>query len=147
MKILVISKKIIKKQSEDFFYVNNIINIRSSYGYYDLPISNSVIRLVFDDVTEKEKDNSYIKFSEKHAQKIFDFITNMDKSKDLYVNCDAGISRSGAVGLCLNEYFNKYLEDNKEDYTFFIQENYQISPNPLVKRILMNKLFGEPQFI
>ena len=34
----------------DFFYFNNIINIRSSFDY-ELPISNSVIRLVFYDVT------------------------------------------------------------------------------------------------
>ena len=42
---------------------------------------------------------------------------------------------------------NKYLEDNKEDYKFFEQENYQISPNPLVKRHLNNKLFGKPTFL
>lgn len=147
MKIFVVPKKFIIKQDNMFFFKNNIINIRSSFDYYKLPNSLSLLRLVFDDVTEKEQDESYIKFSEKHAQEIFNFITNMDKSKCLFVNCDAGISRSGAVGFCLNEYFNKYLENNREDYTFFIQENYQISPNPLVKRHLNNKLFGKPTFL
>ena len=147
MKIFVVPKKFIIKQDDVFFSKNNIINIRSSFDDYNLPNSFSLLRLIFDDVTEKEQDESYVKFSEKHAQEIFNFITNMDKSKYLFVNCDAGISRSGAVGFCLNEYFNKYLEDNKKDYEFFVQENYQISPNPLVKRLLNNKLFGQPIFL
>lgn len=147
MKIFVVPKKFIIKQDDVFFSKNNIINIRSSFDDYNLPNSFSLLRLIFDDVTEKEQDESYVKFSEKHAQEIFNFITNMDKSKYLFVNCDAGISRSGAVGFCLNEYFNKYLEDNREDYEFFEQENYQISPNPLVKRLLNNKLFGQPIFL
>lgn len=147
MKIFVVPKNFIRKQDDEFFFKNNVINIRSSFDDYNLPNSFSLLRLVFDDVTEKEQDESYIKFSEKHAQEIFNFITNMDKSKYLFVNCDAGISRSGAVGFCLNEYFNKYLEDNKKDYEFFVQENYQISPNPLVKRLLNNKLFGQPIFL
>ena len=147
MKIFVVPKKFIIKQDDVFFSKNNIINIRSSFDNYNLPNSSFLLRLIFDDVTEKEQDESYVKFSEKHAQEIFNFITNMDKSKYLFVNCDAGISRSGAVGFCLNEYFNKYLEDNKKDYEFFVQENYQISPNPLVKRLLNNKLFGQPIFL
>lgn len=146
MKIFVVPKKFIIKQDNMFFFKNSVINIRSSFDDYKLPNSVSLLRLVFDDVTEKEQDESYVKFSEKHAQEIFNFITIMDKSKCLFVNCDAGISRSGAVGFCLNEYFNKYLENNQEDYEFFMQENYQISPNPLVKRLLTNKLFGEPKF-
>ena len=81
MKIFVVPKKFIIKQDNMFFFKNNIINIRSSFDYYDLPNSLSLLRLVFDDVTEKEQDESYIKFSEKHAQEIFNFITNMDKSK------------------------------------------------------------------
>ena len=62
--------------------------------------------------------------------------------KLFYIHCDAGISRSGAVGYILNEYFNKYLIDNKEDYKFFEMNNSQIMPNPLVVRLLKKELFG-----
>lgn len=143
MKIFVVPRNWILDQNKNFFINNNVINVYSSCYEYPLPESSSLLRLKFDDVTDSEQNPKYVKFSEKHAQKIFDFITNMNKSKDLYVNCDAGISRSGAIGMCLNDYFNRYLENNREDYEFFIQENSQIMPNPLVKRILMKYLFND----
>ncbi|MBQ1971250.1 MAG: dual specificity protein phosphatase family protein, partial [Treponema sp.] len=59
----------------------------------------------------------------------------------IYVNCAAGISRSGAVGYVLNLYFNKFLENNEHDYKLFNQNNSQIQPNPYVKSLLMSK-FG-----
>ena len=54
----------------------------------------------------------------------------------LYVNCSAGISRSGAVGYILNWYANRILEDHPQDFELFPRLNPQIDANPLVKKIL-----------
>ena len=91
--ILVISKSIIIKQSEDFFYFNNIINIRSSFDY-ELPISNSVIRLVFYDVTTNITiPNSLLiknvisvqEVKEIIENEMHSVIINLDKEKKSYV--------------------------------------------------------------
>lgn len=106
--------------------------------------SEHVCRLLFDDVTEIEKDNPCIRiFDEDHANKIFEFVKNVPNHEtvSIYVNCAAGISRSGAVGYVLNLYFNKFIEDNEHDYNLFNQNNSQIQPNPYVKNLLMSK-FG-----
>ena len=63
----------------------------------------------------------------------------MDTSKLLYVNCYAGISRSGAVGDALNIYLNRYIEQN-DDYKWFFDNNLGIQPNSLVHRLLMIEL-------
>ena len=55
----------------------------------------------------------------------------------------AGISRSGAVGEVLNDYFNKYLEFNALDDEYFRRLNRQIQGNPLVRRVLRETLFGK----
>lgn len=151
MKIFVVDRSFIRKQyykDKTFFYNNNVINIRDHDDNYPLINNKStVLRLIFDDVTDIDRNNEesfrYIFFDENHAKQILDFINQMDKSKDLYVNCFAGISRSGAVGDCLNQYFNIYLENNEIDKVFFKTQNWQIQPNSLVKRILSNTLFGK----
>lgn len=150
MKIFVVNRSFIRKQyykDKTFFYNNNVINIRDHDDNYPLINNKStVLRLIFDDVTDFDRNSKesfkYIFFDKNHANQILDFINQMDKSKDLYVNCYAGISRSGAVGDCLNQYFNVYLENNNIDKEFFKTQNRQIQPNSLVKRILSNTLFG-----
>ena len=92
--ILIISKSIITKQLENFFYFNNIINIRSSFDYYELPISNSVIRLVFYDVTTNITiPNSLLTKNVISVQEVKEIIENemhsviinLDKEKKSYV--------------------------------------------------------------
>lgn len=109
---------------------------------------SKILRLLFDDITESEADNPALRiFTQDHAKKIKEFIDSFKDSYKwfdgkLYVNCAAGISRSGAVGYCLNEYVN----NNKENYFYynlFKEQNSHIQPNPMVKRILSNELFGE----
>ena len=109
---------------------------------------SKILRLMFDDVTEREADNPALHlFNDTHAKRIQEFIDSFKNSHIwydgvLYVNCAAGISRSGAVGYCLNEYVN----NNKENYFYynlFKEQNSHIQPNPMVKRILSNELFGE----
>lgn len=73
--------------------------------------------------------------------KINSFI-RIDPAHGLFINCAAGISRSGAVGEVLNDYFNRYSENNEADREYFRNHNRQICGNPLVRRILRNVLFG-----
>ena len=75
----------------------------------------------------------------------FDLVFGIkDENKPIYIHCDAGVSRSGGVGYILNEWFNKYLKNNKRDNEFFLNENSHIMPNPEVVRILKNEMFGTP---
>jgi predicted protein tyrosine phosphatase len=85
-------------------------------------------------------------FNEKLAKEIHEFINNISENdtKPIYVHCDAGVSRSGAVGYMLNEYFNKFLTNNENDYKAFNMNNSHIMPNPLVVRLLKRELFGLP---
>lgn len=106
--------------------------------------SKRVLHLLFDDVTETEKDNPcIIIFNDDHANKIFEFIKTIPDEDDItiYVNCAAGISRSGAVGYVLNIYFNKFINENNKDFELFNKVNKHIQPNPFVKRLLFSK-FG-----
>lgn len=53
---------------------------------------------------------------------------NKDKQQFI-VHCSAGISRSGAVGTFINDYFGL-------DYSTFRKTNPQVQPNPFVLRTL-----------
>ena len=80
-------------------------------------------------------------FDAELAAEIVRFIRKIDPGRLLFVNCGAGISRSGAVGEVLNDYFNKFLERNALDDEYFRRLNPQIQGNPLVRRILREALF------
>lgn len=144
MRIFVVPRKYIKMYSfkDMFFKYNNFISIGEQEGYEGVPVNTkNVLKLVFDDMSDKETDG--ILFNEKHAKQIKEFVDKIDHSKTLYVNCFAGISRSGAVGTVINDYVNCYLSDCKknEDWFAFFDDNKQIKPNAYVMRVL-NKEFG-----
>ena len=159
MKIYVLSKKELKKIGyidKEFFankkrYFISIAGIADGCEYphpFLTKDSKRVLHLLFDDVTEKHTeefgyDPSIILFDNEHANKIFEFIKTIPNDAELYVNCAAGISRSGAVGYVLNEYFNKNLF---EDYQDFQKNNSHIQPNPYVKRILTETIFGKTDY-
>ena len=63
----------------------------------------------------------------------------MDQQKDLIIHCTAGISRSGAVGSCLNHYFNS-RSDDMMDYKDFVDRHPHIHPNTLVFQKLYCRL-------
>jgi predicted protein tyrosine phosphatase len=155
MRIFVCSKQdIITKgsQVEDFFnddkfFITIKSTIETDWGVdvYD-PIR--VLQLTFDDVSDiehiHEDDRDEITlFNKKHARKIKQFVESLNPKKTLFINCGAGISRSGAVGYVINEYLNKFLINNQNDYDFFFKVNKQVLPNPLVKSLLMKEFFGE----
>lgn len=155
MKIIVISQTKAKKfnyKSTEERTENNFITIRDHTVHNPVLHFHSqpnVLALQFDDVEDTDdpellKRFNYVLFNEDMAKEIHKFVDNMDKSKPLYVNCVAGVSRSGGVGIVLNEYFNKYLENNEWDYEGFFIQNRQIIPNATVSRILKYELFGKP---
>ena len=126
-----------------------IISINSSWGWDSEPPFSPALRghrhllaLNFDDVAPKperlEDLGRLVMFSTEMAERIMRFVN--DGGMPLLVHCAAGISRSGAVGEMLNWYFNRYLTDNKADYDDFVQNNRQIIPNPIVRRIMMKVL-------
>lgn len=128
-----------------FWRENNFISIRHSAetnANCALPVDGlNILKLQFDDAVEDPK-HSLVLFDEQIAAKIVAFIRRIDKKRLLFINCGAGISRSGAVGEVLNDYFNKYLERNVMDDEYFRRQNRQIQGNPLVRRILRDTLFG-----
>lgn len=110
--------------------------------------SERVLHLLFDDITEQHfinnpYDMSAILFNKDMAKKIHNFIDTIPQNAEIVVNCAAGISRSGAVGYVLNQWFNA---NNDEDFKMFFVINSQIQPNPTVKRILQYEIFGEPDY-
>ncbi len=158
MKIYVVPRFWIEKQlANDSNWPMNkwIISIYSSEAGIDfspLPDRFNILKIQFDDVSKRDAEgwssviDNCIFFNEEHAKKIHEFIKKIkaDDKKEFYVHCDAGVSRSGAIGYLLNEYFNKFLTDNKIDNEAFRMNNSHILPNPLVVRVLKNELFGKP---
>lgn len=161
MRILVVSKQILKSQWKTdknwFFHPEKMfitIAGRADGCEYPCPYlangneenPDKILRLMFDDVTESEADNPALTlFDENMAERIHTFIDSFKNTYKwfdgvLYINCAAGISRSGAVGYCLNEYVNKNNE-NIFYYNLFEKDNKHIQPNPMIKRILLGTLF------
>ena len=129
----------------EFWKENNFISIRYSAEpdpNCAIPVDGeNILKLQFDDALE-DFDHSLVLFDVDIAGEIVRFIRKIDTSRMLFVNCGAGISRSGAVGEVLNDYFNKYLEFNALDDEYFRRMNRQIQGNPLVRRVLREALFG-----
>lgn len=153
MKIFVVPRIYVERQfDKDSHWIEDkwIISIYSNGYYSPLPDRYNVLKLQFDDVTEKDLryegklGMDLLFFNEEQARQIHEFIKGIedDGEKPFYVHCDAGVSRSGAVGYMLNEWFNKYLTLNRNENESFLMNNSHIMPNPLVVRLLKNELFG-----
>ena len=128
---------------------SKIISINSSWGFDDTPPFSEellnhphLLTLTFDDICNEpetpEDLGNAILFNEDMAHAIMRFVD--DRQLPLLVHCTAGISRSGAVGEVLNWYFNRYLETNTVDDEYFTQNNRQIQPNTIVRRIMLKVL-------
>lgn len=94
----------------------------------------------FDDVTIDDFPGCQT-FSLEQAREILRFVDPGEMP--LLIHCTAGISRSGALGDVLNWYFNRYLENNQNDYDDFIRNNRQIIPNHIVRKILLEVIENE----
>lgn len=148
-RLIQMNKDIVKKN-----YFISIYSAEIHYGWdmfgepktSPLPNRANVLKLCFDDVTEKDTEPNVVHFSKDDANQIVSFLKTVkdDGLNEFYVHCDAGVSRSGAVGTLLNEYFNKFLKMNRIDDEAFKMNNSHIMPNPEVMRILKVALFGLP---
>ena len=123
-------------------YQHNLafISIRNSdmpdMSYFKKNHTN-VLNLVFDDETKEGNDlrvKSGIResqlFTREQAKQIIDFV-EMNKNVDIiYVHCLAGQSRSGAVGLFINDIWGE------QSYYDFAQSNPIIKPNFFIVALL-----------
>lgn len=91
----------------------------------------NVLHLAFDDVGENEKNS----FTESIGNEVIEFLT-ANKDKTLYLlHCDAGISRSGAIGEFIVNFEGL-------SYYKFKLDNPRVIPNPHILKTL-NKLMRE----
>lgn len=79
-----------------------------SKPYFRTDHSN-VINLEFDDVDYNYElnDHRYVAMSEEQADKLCDFIEK-NKGKTFYIHCMAGVSRSQAVSMYIQEFYEEY---------------------------------------
>lgn len=75
--------------------------------FYFKQNKENVLILFFDDVLENTKSDSKIfkAFSRQQGEIVFDFLEKMKNRDLLLIHCDAGISRSGAIGQFAAEYY------------------------------------------
>lgn len=85
----------------------------------------NLLVLYFHDYYKPLED--VILMNDEDALKIKNFIKDADKR--IIVHCTAGISRSGAVGTFLSEYFNG---KNSEEHSIFLKEHNFLRPNDWV---------------
>ena len=122
-----------------FWKNGNFINIRNSRSIdpnRGIPLDgDNILKLQFDDVRELPAVRR-LPFDKIMAGHIIEFVLGCDPSTPLFINCSAGISRSGAVGESLNRFINQMRTNNETDYRLFFRNNPQIDANTLVRKIL-----------
>jgi predicted protein tyrosine phosphatase len=95
------------------------------------PDSDNYKTFWFYDV--EEDIGNFKVITDEQIQDLYDFICSQEGKKMCYIHCSAGISRSGAVGTFINDYF-------KQDYKNFRKRHPHIHPNGRVLRLLNRKL-------
>jgi len=99
-------------------------------GYFEKEHSNVKIQYFGDygELDENIKEGFGV-FSKKQARELITFIETNKEKQIFIVHCSAGISRSAAVALFINDlYGNSYKE--------FFNDNRQIQPNHVILRRL-----------
>jgi predicted protein tyrosine phosphatase len=103
--------------------------------------ADNVLILRFDDVDDSDpfifQGTRFM--TEADAEAIAAFVESPDP-RPIVVHCTAGISRSGAIGTCLNEYFNKKLSLNETEHQAFWIAHPHINPNLHVMKLLWKSL-------
>ena len=132
IKLYGISDDNVESQAKDSCFI-------SIFGYSGKSIFNfnheNVLLLQFDDICtdlNPEKDPDYfgaIAFNREHAKAILEFMEKNKDKKNCIIHCAAGISRSGAAGIFLNDIYGI-------PYFNFMEKNNQLQPNVLVTSIL-----------
>ena len=65
--------------------------------------------------------------SEADGDAVLAFVKRMDRTRQLYVHCTAGITRSGAVGEVIDWFVNCCLEKNHEDHAMDVPAPSSVS--------------------
>ena len=100
------------------------------------------LSLNFWDITNQVDYPSGILFHKGQAKKVIAMIKTIQEEKEdsiLVAHCQAGISRSGAIGTFACDYCGL-------DYGEFLKENPYIMSNPQVLRLLRNEAGMNPTF-
>ena len=152
MKIDVVDRRFLKRKSRDEWLAllagSRVISIRSSDGddaTFPVPPGvrphGNLLCLTFDDCTGLDdwdgRDLPAL-FDARIARRVAQFVC--DDTLPLVVQCTAGVSRSGAVGFALDEFFNVRDNRNPADHLYFTARNPQVRPNPLVLRLMREAL-------
>jgi predicted protein tyrosine phosphatase len=141
-KVLVVPRHYLEEMHKQPDYPADKCATIHIYSYNGEPLANLKglhIKLHFDDITDR--DNKWADqiegmtlFNESHAKTIIDFLLDLpDTITVLFCSCDAGISRSGAVGE-----FAQYLFSI--EWAKFHSWNPNILPNSYVKTLLFREL-------
>lgn len=133
-------------ESQDNTY---FISINSTEGNDNEPYFKdnhpNVLTLYFDDCNEYKKypiigspDKFYeqIPMSEEQALEVINFVEKMNENSNVYVHCTAGISRSGAVGAFISDYFGRTWKKFKFD-------NPSVIPNSHISSLLKKMYYGK----
>jgi predicted protein tyrosine phosphatase len=145
LKRLDITDSNVEEQSNRFF-----ISINSTEGNDNEPYfkgkHNNVLTLFFDDCDEYRKHPvigspgdyyEQIPMSDEQALMVMDFIQRMDEKSEVFVHCTAGVSRSGAVGAYINDYFGR-------DWGEFLRRNPQVIPNSHISSLFKKLSYQQP---
>jgi predicted protein tyrosine phosphatase len=88
------------------------------------------LKLKFWDM--EEDFNDYKIISESQAKLIYDFIVN-NKNSDFLINCEAGVSRSSAIGLAIEYLLRDFnLYPNWEHFPSKVLQHWRYTPNMTV---------------
>lgn len=157
MKISVFSRREIENmlphlesiaKSCNFISINNVIHFSETPIFSESPIPEKyrpqTLILHFDDasISDNDSDSRFL-FDKSKARQIRDFTRQtLMQNRDLIIHCHAGVSRSGAVGIVLNDYANRFLQDNPEDFKRFFDSPFypRLVPNMGVALTLMREL-------
>ncbi|MFW6377147.1 MAG: hypothetical protein ACOCZ5_00740 [bacterium] len=101
----------------------------------------NVLILHFDDVSKDGEpsptnDKNTRAFNDEDADRIIEFIQKNEDKVGVLIHCAAGISRSGAVGQFLVNYF-------EEDMDEFFRQNYRVIPNAHILSKLNSRMWSE----
>jgi len=127
------------------------ISINDTASVYSVPYfhtdKQNVKVLYFDDVdcdVEVNTIDGEVKtakaFTKKQAIELIRFLDSHKDKQLCIVHCASGISRSGAVGSFINDYYSS------DTYADFKRANPQIAPNALVHRILNNTMRNKEKY-
>ena len=83
-----------------------------------------------------------ILFDNKMARDIINFTNQFNKNDMINIHCWAGKSRSQAIGYCLNQYYNLFMDNNEEDFIRNLNQSInRFNGNHDVIKVMNQELF------